>query len=192
MNGHRVCLADVTPQPWRNGGGITRELLAWPQPADWQLRVSVAEIERDGPFSPFPGTERWFAVIDGAGVELAWAGGTTTLRCGDAPLNFTGEAATACRLLQGPTRDLNLMHRLGHGMASMRQASAGRGLEGGLPWRGLYVGDAALVDLGEQTESMDAGSLLWDESEPFAPPTPPWRLLSAGRAWWLMLDARCA
>lgn len=190
MNGHHVGLADVTPQPWRNGGGFTRELLAWPQPADWQLRVSVAEIDRDGPFSPFPGAERWFAVIEGAGVELAWAGGTTSLRPGDPPWHFAGESAPGCHLLQGPTRDLNLMHRRGAGVASMRQAVAGSSVHGGLPWRALYVADAALVDLGEQTEPLGAGSLLWDESEPFAPPTRPWRLLSAGRAWWLTLDAR--
>ena len=66
----RVRLADCPPQPWRNGGGVTRELLAWPQAADWRLRVSVADIERDGPFSPFPGVDRWFAVIEGDGVEL--------------------------------------------------------------------------------------------------------------------------
>jgi uncharacterized protein len=46
-------LAQVEPRPWRNGGGVTRELLAWPGGDDWALRLSVAEIERDGPFSAF-------------------------------------------------------------------------------------------------------------------------------------------
>jgi environmental stress-induced protein Ves len=42
--------------PWKNGGGVTRELLAWPGGGDWQVRISVAEIEADGPFSSFPGS----------------------------------------------------------------------------------------------------------------------------------------
>ena len=153
MNSHRVRLADVAAEPWRNGGGTTRELLAWPQPAEWQLRVSVAEIERDGPFSPFDGVDRWFAVVEGAGVELAWASGTRTLRPGAAPLQFAGEAAPACRLLQGPTRDLNFMHRRGAGVASMRPALAGSRAEGGLRWRALYVADEALIDARRCTAS---------------------------------------
>ncbi len=40
----------VAPQPWRNGGGQTRELLAWPTGADWKLRISRADIESDGRF----------------------------------------------------------------------------------------------------------------------------------------------
>ena len=32
----RSPLADVAPQPWRNGGGVTRELLAWPAAGDWR------------------------------------------------------------------------------------------------------------------------------------------------------------
>ena len=45
---NRVQLSAVPPQPWRNGGGSTRELLAWPAAADWKLRVSLATIAQDG------------------------------------------------------------------------------------------------------------------------------------------------
>ena len=44
----------MLPQPWRNGGGRTRELLVWPAgdglggTTDWQLRVSVADITKNG------------------------------------------------------------------------------------------------------------------------------------------------
>src|SRR6218665_1188986 len=65
-----VCANDVAPQRWKNDGGWTRELLAWPHPADWALRISVADIEADGPFSAFEGVQRWFAVLAGAGVRL--------------------------------------------------------------------------------------------------------------------------
>jgi hypothetical protein len=105
----RVRLDDVRAQPWRNGGGLTRELLAWPADTGWRVRVSVADIERDGPFSSFPGVERWFVVLEGNGVVLGVDGRLHELRSGDAPLRFDGASDTHCRLLDGPTRDLNLM-----------------------------------------------------------------------------------
>ena len=70
MNWRSVSLASVPPQPWKNGGGTTRELLAWPTGADWRVRLSVAEVVADGPFSRFEGVQRWFAVLGGAGVRL--------------------------------------------------------------------------------------------------------------------------
>ena len=72
-----IAIDRVPPQPWRNGGGSTRELFTWPGgAAPWQLRISVADIERDAPFSAYPGVERWFAVVEGAGVRLQLPGGT--------------------------------------------------------------------------------------------------------------------
>ncbi len=105
----------VAPQPWRNGGGVTRELLTWPDGAPWNVRVSVADIDADGPFSAFPGVERWFAVIEGRGVELNFGGSIERIARGDAPLRFDGARAPLCRLLDGPTRDLNLMLRNARG-----------------------------------------------------------------------------
>ena len=75
-----IRLNEVAPVPWRNGGGVTRELLAWPSPDDWALRISVAEVERDGPFSQYPGVQRWFAVLSGGGVRLTVAGQVRELR----------------------------------------------------------------------------------------------------------------
>lgn len=108
-----VRLADCLSVPWRNGGGRTRELLAWPSATGWQVRVSVAEIASDGPFSPYPEVERWFAVLNGAGVVLSLPQGDTVLRPGDAAIRFAGEAAPGCRLIDGPTSDLNLMIKRG-------------------------------------------------------------------------------
>jgi uncharacterized protein len=106
-----VAVERVLPQAWRNGGGVTRELLAWPDARDWKVRLSVAEVERDGPFSHFPGVERWFAVLQGAGVRLDIDGAAHTALAGGEPLRFAGTAAVDCRLIDGPTRDFNLMLR---------------------------------------------------------------------------------
>lgn len=109
MNWNRVSLQEVLAQPWRNGGGVTRELLAWPSPRAWRVRLSVADVDGDGPFSQFPGIERWFAVLAGAGVELALDGSTHRLGRDSDPFRFDGSADVQCRLLDGPTRDFNLM-----------------------------------------------------------------------------------
>jgi environmental stress-induced protein Ves len=109
MNWQLVALDDAAPQPWRNGGGVTRELLAWPSASDWRVRISVADVERAGPFSRFAGIERWFAVLAGEGVLLDVAGAHHRVTRGGTPLRFDGDAAVESELVGGATRDLNLM-----------------------------------------------------------------------------------
>ena len=39
------------------------------------IQFAGTRIAADGPFSPFPGVQRWFAVLSGAGVQLGLADG---------------------------------------------------------------------------------------------------------------------
>ena len=55
------------------------------------------------------GVDRWFAVLSGAGVLLG--NPVQTVRRDDGPINFAGESAPDCHLIDGATRDLNLMIR---------------------------------------------------------------------------------
>lgn len=132
------------PEPWRNGGGHTRELLRRPAApgADWALRISVADIDRDGDFSAFPGVRRWFAVLEGAGVELTLPAGRQRLTAASPPLAFDGAEAPACRLLAGPTRDLNLMVQ--HGRGTMRPVQPGVEWTEPFDSRGLFTSSAGL------------------------------------------------
>ncbi len=60
--------------PWKNGGGVTREVIAHPPGSDlthFEWRVSIAEIHGAGPFSRFPGIERRMAVLEGC-LSLCW------------------------------------------------------------------------------------------------------------------------
>ena len=109
MNWQLVSLDRVAAQPWRIGGGRTRELLAWPSALDWQVRLSVADVDASGPFSRFEGVERWFAVLEGDGVLLHVDGEAHRLTRGDEPLRFDGAATVECTMLGGATRDFNLM-----------------------------------------------------------------------------------
>lgn len=104
-----IHLDDISPTPWRNGGGTTRELVAWPDSAAWLWRASVAEVSQDGPFSSFAGVQRWFAVLDGDGVCLTVDGYLHMLTKSDQPLVFDGAVQTSCELLGGVTQDFNLM-----------------------------------------------------------------------------------
>ena len=123
MSFHIVHFDDVKPQPWKNGGGVTRELLAWPNADEWAMRLSVADIECDGPFSAFPGIDRWFAVLSGNGVRLSSP--AKTIQRSDDALHFDGALAPDCELIDGSTRDLNLMIRRDTAIGWMKRVHAG-------------------------------------------------------------------
>ncbi|MFI8263017.1 HutD family protein [Streptomyces sp. NPDC085665] len=99
---------------WKNGGGVTREIAAWPEGAamaDFGWRISLAEVAADGPFSAFPGVDRTLTLAEGAGMDLTVAGARRLVdeRC--APQDFPGDVPTACRLLDGPVVNFNVMYR---------------------------------------------------------------------------------
>jgi environmental stress-induced protein Ves len=124
MNWNLVDLRDLVAVPWRNGGGVTRELAMSPMQGEWQWRMSVAEVDASGPFSCFEGIDRWFAVLEGAGVQLDVQGQTQRVTQDSAPFYFDGGAATHCTLIDGRTQDFNLMVRRGSAPARMLRINA--------------------------------------------------------------------
>ena len=97
--------------PWKNGGGLTREILKVPEHApvfDW--RLSLASIETPGPFSAFDGYQRTLVLVRGAGVQLDFgAHGQVSLHAPGQTAVFDGAWAVSCTLIDGPSTDLNLM-----------------------------------------------------------------------------------
>ncbi|MES2958797.1 MAG: HutD family protein [Pseudomonadota bacterium] len=174
---------DVPAQRWRNGGGLTRELLAWPDAAAWRVRISVADVDADGLFSMYPGVQRWFTVLKGAGVELTVGDDVHRLERGDAPLCFAGEAPTSCRLLDGSTQDLNLMLRQATG--KMAATIDGQAWTPDAAQCGLFTAVAGCCEAGEQALDVPAYALIW-----FDPAPPSLRFIAAQRpaalvGWWL-------
>ncbi|HEX7803391.1 MAG TPA: HutD family protein [Pseudoxanthomonas sp.] len=97
---------------WRNGTGWTREIVRVPEAGDWDWRLSIAEIEQDGPFSVFPGIDRELVLIRGNGLRLRFSDGEAhELQPPHARLRFAGEREVRSELLDGPTHDFNLMWR---------------------------------------------------------------------------------
>jgi len=101
-------------QPWKNGGGITHELVRWPDRDDYDVRVSLAEVTTSGPFSRFPRYRRWSFLVSTAPIELAGRGAVTTslVAPGD-HVELPGDVALTATLPAGPTHLLNVLARDG-------------------------------------------------------------------------------
>jgi len=165
MSLHTIQTDSANAVPWRNGGGVTRELLTWPPLSgdDWSVRISVATIDKDGPFSAFPGIQRWFAVLDGAGVQLTFGPASQTLTPGDAPLSFHGKDAPGCSLIDGSTRDLNLMSRDGRSTMQLIANNEALTAENGL--MALYcVTPGIWCDNNGASQALKGHTLLWDDA----------------------------
>ena len=96
---------------WANGGGWTTEIVAEPSTHQWTWRLSVADVEVDGPFSLFPGVDRTIALLRGAGFALTIGGRDEhVIDAPYRPFDFPGDETTSCRLIDGSVQDLNLMN----------------------------------------------------------------------------------
>ncbi|MBS0225894.1 MAG: HutD family protein [Proteobacteria bacterium] len=111
MGIHILRSNDSTRQPWANGAGSTRELIQWPGDGQaWQWRLSIADVDRDAPFSGFPGVDRILVLLSGDGLILRFAdGGEVRLDTPFAFTRFPGEKALSGGPIDGPTTDFNLM-----------------------------------------------------------------------------------
>lgn len=179
-----VPLQRVRAQPWPNGGGDTRELLAWPDPADWLVRISLADIEHDGRFSRLPGIHRTLAVAGGAGLVLHFADHRAMLTGTDPPLAFDGGSAPEARLLDGACQALNLMVLHSQAGSEMLRAQADVEWISPAPLRACYTTTAATLQVDDaDAAELPAHSLAWSAHAERRR----WRLRAADAsapAWW--------
>jgi len=107
---------DFRSMPWKNGAGRTSEIAVHPAGAGldgFAWRVSIANVERDGPFSAFPGIDRTIVLLDGAGMRLQGSEREIDLTARYVPHDFRGDESVDCKLVSGPCRDFNAMFRRG-------------------------------------------------------------------------------
>lgn len=98
-----------TTQAWKNGAGITHEVLRWsltpPAADEYDVRLSVAEVEGAQPFSAFPGYHRSLICLE-----------TSSLLLGSAPMvklqafHFPGDVPMATHGT-GRATDFNVISR---------------------------------------------------------------------------------
>jgi environmental stress-induced protein Ves len=113
--------------PWKNGGGVTREILRVPpEPTAFDWRLSLATIDSPGPFSSIDGYQRTLVLVRGAGVELDFGQhGRTQLTLPGQMVSFDGAWETSCTLLDGPSTDLNLIVSKERARAASRSVQLG-------------------------------------------------------------------
>ncbi len=97
--------------PWKNGGGVTRDVAVFPQGAgmsDFLWRVSMADVVEAGPFSTFEGIDRNISILSGQ-LDLRIQGQTISLTPARVGFRFHGEDPVMGEPIGGPVLDLNVM-----------------------------------------------------------------------------------
>lgn len=166
---HRFDRATLPATPWKNGGGVTREIACWPPGAglaDFEARVSIASIAADGPFSAFAGVDRQILLLDGGGVRLSSPDGAVEHRLDTAlaPFAFAGEAAIEARLLAGASSDFNLMTRraaLRAELRVLREAAELPPCPQGLLFAARGAWQLQALDGAADPQSLQRGQGLW-------------------------------
>lgn len=94
--------------PWKNGGGITRNIAKGLHEGKIAWTISRADVAEAGPFSDFSGMMRVLTVVSGGAMILDTP--TTPLTAAlFSPVRFDGALKVFSRLEDGPITDLNLM-----------------------------------------------------------------------------------
>ncbi len=102
---------DVPPQPWANGGGITRVMaVGWAADSDsaFDWRISIADVA-SGAFSTLAGVDRIITLCEGPALALTIDGVPMAL-APFRPHRFAGESHAESRI-DAATRDFNVMTR---------------------------------------------------------------------------------
>jgi environmental stress-induced protein Ves len=171
----RFDLRGMAPQPWKNGAGLTREIaFGGAGPANFDWRISLAEVERDGPFSTFPGIDRSIVLLSGDGMRLRSHDGEIDHALIEAfvPFRFPGDVALDATLVRGATTDFNIMARRGvfrSEVSAHRKAAALAGADVTLL---LCVAGAWSVGAGAAQRLAPMQALLWREPVALIPVEP--------------------
>ena len=127
-----IAVADLRAVPWKNGGGVTREIASHPDNASFDSflwRISVADVAQAGPFSTFHNIDRTLVVTRGGPMILVdEADGETRRLSRWEPHRFSGETPIRAELPNGPTQDFNLMVRRGAGTGRLDVRETGQTL----------------------------------------------------------------
>lgn len=105
----RFALADLPPEPWRNGGGWTRTVAAVQVGERLRWRISAADITQPGPFSVFDGIDRTAVLLRGPGLVLQGPQERVVFEGLGAVARFPGEWPLQATLGEGAARLWNVM-----------------------------------------------------------------------------------
>ena len=155
--------ADYPTRPWKNGGGTTRDIAVSPPGAsldDFVWRLSLAQVDRDGPFSRFDNVDRTLVLLSGAMTLHEQDRRIDLVR--HAPVMFEGERAIEATLAGGATLDFNVMTRRGRARHVVRRESFSKQTSVAAPAGRtivLFTLHSALTIGGEQLHTHDTAIL---------------------------------
>jgi uncharacterized protein len=115
---------DFIRKPWKNGGGMTEELLVFPDSGEFLWRMSVASIDRSGPFSLFKGYSRILIPLEGS-IQVTHQGWEPKDLPVMQPYKFEGDWQTDCKLQSKRARDFNVIFKTGEVRAQVQVIVAG-------------------------------------------------------------------
>ncbi len=133
--------SDYKMVPWKNGGGVTRDVLLLPARAthdDFDVRLSLAPISAEGPFSSFPGIDRHITRLSEERLSLVFGGETRELRRLE-PIYFDSSQQPRSLLPDGAALVLNIMTRRGRWNAQVMPATGMNGPLLAAPEGGMVV-----------------------------------------------------
>lgn len=105
----RFSLEDLTEEPWRNGGGVTRTLMRRDNGDKPLWRISVADITGNAPFSRFEGLDRHSVLVEGYNVTLCGDWGAWSLSSVGDIARYPGELSVRTELGCALARFFNVM-----------------------------------------------------------------------------------
>jgi uncharacterized protein len=168
MSALRLIPADaLRTQPWANGAGTTTVIDSGPDEANWQWRLSIADITQDSAFSAYPDTRRQFVPLD-APIRLRFRNQRDVDLLRLSVTHFDGSDAPNALLLEGPTRAFNLMLRSGvegELIARPLNGSMWLPLREGRRWFVHLLGGRAEVHVSDARHDIAAGDSLWIDAQ---------------------------
>ena len=96
---------------WKNGEGYTLEIArsVGESLAEFDWRISMADVKTSGDFSKFNGMNRFLTVLEGQGLSLRIDDDFKHLKTLQS-VEFSGDSIVSCELLAGQIRDFNLIY----------------------------------------------------------------------------------
>jgi environmental stress-induced protein Ves len=144
-------------KPWNNGGGMTLDVWLWPEAASqdgFDIRLSLASIDTDGPFSSFPGIDRTITLVGGAPFVLEFGDSRAQHMEFLQPFRFDSVQTPSSRLNEGAASAFNVMTRQGKWTHRVSIVHGGDPLDMTVPRNGIAVLHAVFgnwqVDAGER------------------------------------------
>lgn len=126
-----VDYAAISPQLWKNGRGITRNLFDdSDRDGAWTWRISIAEITGSQPYSAYPGVRRGQVALGPGDVQLTINGEPTLLPV-EGIIVFDGEDEVSATPHEAGFLDLNVMTRRDTWAATVELAGGVEAVEAG-------------------------------------------------------------